>query len=70
MESPTPTQLQVTLSAQQLVLLDEFKRVEKLSSREATLSLLLEIALEVVTGAGSRFWDKSGPSSGQEPPRR
>ena len=70
MESATPTRLEVTLNDQQLVLLDEFKRVEKLSSREATLSLLLEIALEVVTGTGDRFWDKSAPRSKNKPPWR
>ena len=70
MENDTSTRLEVALQSQQLKLLDEFQRSERLLSREAALRLLLEIALEVVTGAGDRFWDKSPARSRDDPPRR
>ena len=70
MESDTSTRLELTLQEQQIKLIEEFQRSERLLSREAALGLLLEIALEVVTGTGDRFWDTSPPRSGDEPPRR
>ena len=69
-KNSTSTRLEVALHSQQLKFLEHFQRSEGLPSREAALSLLLEIALEVVTGTGDRFWDKTAPSPGNEPPRR
>ena len=70
METDTSTRLEVTLQSQQLKLLDDLQRSERLLSREAALSLLIEIALAVVTGTGDRFWDKWASAAGKEPPRR
>ena len=70
METDTSTRLEVTLQRQQIKLIEEFQRSERLLSRDAALGLLLEIALEVVTGTGDRFWDRSPSRSGDEPPRR
>ena len=64
------TRLEVTLKGQQLKLIEEFQRSERLLSREAAVSLLLEIALEAVTGTGDRFWDKSAGGPLDKLPRR
>ena len=62
--------LEVTLQTQHFKLLEDFQRSERLLSREAALNLLVEIALDVVTGTGDRFWDKWARVSGDESPRR
>ena len=51
--------VQITVTAAQLELLDEFQKRENLPSRAEALSLLLEIALDTVTTSGRRFWDRT-----------
>ncbi len=69
--STTPAAtMEVTLTVYQRALLAEFQRSEKLALPAQALALLIEIAFEVVTGTGDRFWDKSAPAPGNEPPRR
>ena len=64
-----PIPFEITLSPGQVALLEEFRRAEGLPSQAAALALLLDIALETVTGPGDRFWDRA-PTPGNEPPRR
>jgi hypothetical protein len=53
----------VTITAEQAALIDAFQGVEQLESRARTIALLLEIALETVSGKGRRFWDwKASPA--------
>jgi hypothetical protein len=55
--------LHVTVTAEQAALIDAFQQVEQLESRAKTVALLLEIALETVSGKGRRFWDwKASPT--------
>ena len=63
MSEGNPTQpqvgkLQIEPSAAQLAMVDDFQRKMGQPSREAAILLLLDIALEAVTGTGRRFWDK------------
>ena len=48
----------VLLTAAQLALIDSFQTKAALRSREDAIRLLLDIALESVTGRGRRFWDR------------
>ncbi len=50
--------LLVNVSAAQLEAVDRFQQEKGLPSRDGALALLLDIALEAVTGRGRRFWDK------------
>ncbi len=49
---------QITLTASQAAMIDAFQAKEELPSRADAIQLLLDIALETVTGRGRRFWDK------------
>ena len=53
-----PIPLHVGVNLAQLDLIDTFQHENGLASREEALLLLLDIALEAVTGRGRRFWDK------------
>ena len=70
MENDTTNRLEITLQSHQLKQLKNFQRSERLLSPEAALNLLLEIALEVVTATGDRFWDKSAGGPLDKLPRR
>jgi len=46
------------MPASQAALIDAFQAEQGISSRTEAIRLLLDIALESVTGRGRRFWDR------------
>ena len=58
MSESEPNPVTVELSAAQLAMVDDFQQRTGLSTREAAVLLLLDTALEAVTGSGRRFWDR------------
>ena len=54
----------------QLAHLDAFQAEQLLSTRAEALDLLFEIAIDVVTGTGDRFWDVRPGNVREMPPRR
>src|SRR3954452_6592244 len=66
-EERDPIPLQFGVNIAQLDMIDGFQHAKGLASREAAIRLLLDIALETVTGTGRRFWDKPliGPETSQ-----
>ena len=59
LDNRDPLMLQFGCSVAQLAMLEAFQRKERLSSRSEALALLMEIALDVVTAQGRRFWDQT-----------
>ena len=53
----------------QVAHLDAFQAEQGLSTRAEALNLLIEIAIDVVTGTGDRFWDVR-PADLEDGPRR
>jgi hypothetical protein len=51
--------MQISVSASQAKMIEEFQKKESLPTRTMAIELLLDIALETVTSSGRRFWDKS-----------
>jgi hypothetical protein len=58
MSASGPNPVTVELSAAQVAMVDDFQRRAGLSTREAAVLLLLDVALEAVTSGGRRFWDR------------
>ena len=63
MADETMTTIEATLPDAQLENLEQFQREHGISSRDAALRLLLDIAFEAVSGTGRRYWDKSAISA-------
>jgi hypothetical protein len=58
MNEATNTRVEFELTPEQVAIIDAFQHKESLPSRAKTIELLLDIAIETVTGTGRRFWDK------------
>ena len=58
------------LSPIHLAQVDAFQKAQNLGSRAEALRLLLDIAIEVVTDTGDRFWDQRPRRPGEVPFRR
>ena len=54
----------------QVAYLDAFQTEQGLTTRAEALNLLIEIAIDTVTGTGDRFWDVRPGSVRDVPPRR
>jgi hypothetical protein len=58
MTATASPRVQIKLTPAQAEMVDAFQTKEHLASRAEAVQLLLDIALETVTGSGRRFWDK------------
>ena len=67
MAGDTTIPIQFDVLAPQLELIERFQRENGLASRQDAVVLLLDIALEAVTGKGRRFWDRPLTDAGGAP---
>ena len=57
-EAGTGVKVELSLTQPQLEMIDRFQEAKGLRSRGEAVALLLDVALEAVTGTGRRYWDK------------